>query len=116
MRLETNWRWQSLSLAEQRRFLRHFRPFWDTHHHRMAPQIGTVVHDSLRDGSLEVLAGPARGFRLLEDGVEMSIAISTSEAPSYRRAVDAAFGIAPGIYRHARDPRAGPGPGSEVVG
>lgn len=61
--------------ANQRRFLRHLRPFWDTHRHRMAPQIAAMVHQSLRDGSLEVLAGRTRGFRLFEDGVEVSIAL-----------------------------------------
>jgi uncharacterized NAD(P)/FAD-binding protein YdhS len=75
MRLETNRHWQALSFAEQRRFLRHLRPFWDTHRHRMAPQIGTVVQGSLRDGSLEVLAGRTSGMRLVEDGVEVSIAM-----------------------------------------
>src|ERR1039457_2519182 len=43
--------------------------------HRMAPQIGTVVHGSLRDGSLEVLTGRTYGLRLVQDGVEVSIAI-----------------------------------------
>jgi uncharacterized NAD(P)/FAD-binding protein YdhS len=69
IRPETNRYWQGLTVTEQRRFLRHLRPFWDTHRHRMAPQIGAVVQDSLRDGSLEVLAGrtsrpsPGRGRR-----------------------------------------------------
>jgi uncharacterized NAD(P)/FAD-binding protein YdhS len=75
MRLKTNRHWQALSFAEQRRFLRHLRPFWDTHRHRMAPQIGTMVDESLRDGSLEMLAGRTRGLRLVQDGVEVSIAI-----------------------------------------
>src|ERR1022692_2690814 len=76
IRPETNRDWQALSFAEQRRFLRHLRPLWDTHSHRMAPQIGTVVHGSLRDGSLEVLTGRTYGLRLVQDGVEVSIAIS----------------------------------------
>lgn len=74
IRPETNRHWQSLEVADQRRFLRHLRPFWDSHRHRMAPQIGAVVHQSIRDGSLEVLAGRTRGFRLLGDGVEVNIA------------------------------------------
>ncbi|MGA3041681.1 MAG: hypothetical protein ABSF54_12920 [Bryobacteraceae bacterium] len=75
MRPETNRIWQGLSVAEQFRFLRRVRPFWDTHRHRMAPQIGTVVQHSLSDGSLEVLAGRTRGFHLVEDGVEVTIAL-----------------------------------------
>ncbi|MGA2575632.1 MAG: FAD/NAD(P)-binding protein [Bryobacteraceae bacterium] len=75
IRPETNQCWQALSFAEQRSFLRHLRPFWDTHRHRMAPQIGMAVEGSLRDGSLEVLAGRTRGFRLTVDGVEVNIAL-----------------------------------------
>src|ERR1022692_4521579 len=75
IRPATNRDWQGLSFAEQRRFLRHLRPLWDTHSHRMAPQIGTVVHGSLRDGSLEVLAGRIRGLCLVQHGVEVIIAI-----------------------------------------
>jgi uncharacterized NAD(P)/FAD-binding protein YdhS len=75
IRPETNHLWQALSFAEQRRFLRHLRPFWDTHRHRMAPQVGAVVQGSLRDGSLEVLAGRTRSFRLMDDGVEVSVAM-----------------------------------------
>jgi uncharacterized NAD(P)/FAD-binding protein YdhS len=41
----------------------------------MAPQIGMAVEGSLRDGSLEVLAGRTRGFRLTVDGVEVNIAL-----------------------------------------
>ena len=75
IRPETNRCWQGFTVTEQRRFLRHLRPFWDTHRHRMAPQIGAVVQDSLRDGSLEILAGRTRGLRLVEDGVEVRIAL-----------------------------------------
>jgi uncharacterized NAD(P)/FAD-binding protein YdhS len=75
IRLKTNRHWQAWSFAEQRRFLRHVRPFWDTHRHRMAPQIGTMVDESLRNGSLEVMAGRTRALRLLQDGVEVSIAM-----------------------------------------
>jgi uncharacterized NAD(P)/FAD-binding protein YdhS len=78
IRPETDTRWQALSFAEQRRFLRHLRPFWDTHRHRMAPQIGTVVHEAVRVGSLEVLAGRTRGLRLARDGVEVSLAMRAS--------------------------------------
>jgi uncharacterized NAD(P)/FAD-binding protein YdhS len=75
MRPETNRCWQALSIGDQRRYLRHLRPFWDTHRHRMAPEIGTVVDEMLRHGRLRVTAGRVRGFRLCADGLEASIAM-----------------------------------------
>jgi len=73
IRPDTNAYWQACSALEQRRFLRHLRPFWDTHRHRMAPQIGATVHSSLRDGTLKVLAGSTRGMRLAADGLEVDV-------------------------------------------
>jgi len=31
--------WQSLPLPERRRFMRHIRPFWESHRHRAAPSV-----------------------------------------------------------------------------
>jgi uncharacterized NAD(P)/FAD-binding protein YdhS len=39
--------WKSLSEAEKGRFLRHLRPWWDVHRHRIAPQIAGRI-DALR--------------------------------------------------------------------
>ncbi len=35
--------WQSLTHDEQRRFLRHGRPWWDVHRHRIAPEVAATV-------------------------------------------------------------------------
>ncbi len=78
LRPQTNPHWQALTTADQRRFLRHARPFWDTHRHRMAPQIGTVVENSLSDGSLEVLAGRTRDIALSESGLQITVALRGS--------------------------------------
>ena len=48
--------WKSLSEAEKGRFLRHLRPWWDVHRHRIAPQIAGRV-DALRaQGRFEMAA------------------------------------------------------------
>ncbi len=52
--------WQRLNIAEQRRFLRHLRVFWDTHRYRIAPQAEAVLQRRRQDGSLCVLAATLR--------------------------------------------------------
>jgi uncharacterized NAD(P)/FAD-binding protein YdhS len=49
--------WQSLTLAEQRRFLRHVRPYWDVHRHRMAPAVATRISKLLDAGRLRIYGG-----------------------------------------------------------
>ncbi len=49
--------WQGLSEAEQRRFLRHLRPWWDVHRHRIAPAVAARIETMRDEGRLEVMAG-----------------------------------------------------------
>jgi uncharacterized NAD(P)/FAD-binding protein YdhS len=49
--------WQSLSLADQRRFLRHMRSYWDTHRHRLAPSVFQMIQTMRAEGGLKVIAG-----------------------------------------------------------
>ena len=49
--------WQGLDLTEQRRFLRHARPWWDVHRHRIAPEVAEQLKRRIADGRLEVVAG-----------------------------------------------------------
>lgn len=49
--------WQSFSHAEQRRFLRHVRPWWDVHRHRIAPEVSGRIKRLVQLGQLEIVAG-----------------------------------------------------------
>ncbi len=49
--------WQQLPEREQRRFLRHLAPFWDTHRHRAAVPIARQVDAERAAGRLNSLAG-----------------------------------------------------------
>ena len=49
--------WQSLEDAAQRRFLRHARPWWDVHRHRIAPEVARTLAQLIGEGRLEILAG-----------------------------------------------------------
>lgn len=57
LRPVTQMLWGALSAAERRRFLRHLRPFWDIHRHRLAPTVAERI-DALRtSGRLSFAAG-----------------------------------------------------------
>jgi uncharacterized NAD(P)/FAD-binding protein YdhS len=48
--------WRGLSEAEQRRFLRHLRPWWDVHRHRIAPPVAARIEGMRVSGRLEIAA------------------------------------------------------------
>ncbi len=49
--------WLSLNDSERRRFLRHARPYWDAHRHRIAPQLGRFLESLFESGRLRLSAG-----------------------------------------------------------
>ena len=65
--------WQSLSEDQQRRFLRHARPWWDVHRHRIAPEVAQVLARLISEGRLQVVAGRIAGARPLSGAVEVEI-------------------------------------------
>jgi uncharacterized NAD(P)/FAD-binding protein YdhS len=48
--------WSSLSPSARQQFLRHARPWWGIHRHRIAPQVEARIADALRSGRLVVMA------------------------------------------------------------
>jgi uncharacterized NAD(P)/FAD-binding protein YdhS len=49
--------WQELRLADRQRFIRHLRPYWDVHRHRIAPAVADAIAEARRYGQLQVVAG-----------------------------------------------------------
>lgn len=49
--------WQTLSLEDRQRFLRHLRPWWDVHRHRMPIAIAGRIAAARASGQLRVHAG-----------------------------------------------------------
>ena len=49
--------WQDLDSEQQRRFLRHARPWWDVHRHRIAPEVAATIARLIAEGRLEIMAG-----------------------------------------------------------
>lgn len=48
--------WRAASAGERNRFLRHLRPYWDVHRHRIAPQVAARLAAMQAEGRLEVRA------------------------------------------------------------
>lgn len=65
--------WQQLPLAEQRRFLRHLRPWWDVHRYRIAPQVSDVLDKSQASGRLHLLAARLTAARSTEEGIHLTL-------------------------------------------
>jgi uncharacterized NAD(P)/FAD-binding protein YdhS len=63
--------WRAAPEAEQRRFLRHLRAWWDVHRHRTAPAVGERIQALMHAGRLEVAAGRLLGLRAGDDGFEL---------------------------------------------
>ena len=45
---------------ERARLLRHLRPYWDIHRHRMAPPAAAIIQTLLGNGGLRILRGRVR--------------------------------------------------------
>jgi uncharacterized NAD(P)/FAD-binding protein YdhS len=62
--------WRGFSDAERKRFLRHLRPWWDVHRHRIAPAVAARIEAMRSQGRLDIVAGRIAGV----DGEEVTIA------------------------------------------
>lgn len=82
--------WQGLSSDEQRRFLRHARPWWDVHRHRIAPEVGATIARIIAEGRLEIIAGRIVAAR--ESGSGLRVEYQRRGSSSVRE-MTFAFGI-----------------------
>jgi uncharacterized NAD(P)/FAD-binding protein YdhS len=74
-----------LSPEQQRRFLRHARPWWDVHRHRIAPEVAQTIASLIAEGRLEVVAGRVISASETEDAIEVELRRRGSRDPSSRR-------------------------------
>lgn len=57
LRTKTAATWKGMNAIERRRFLRHVRQLWETHRHRMAPEIHNKLEELIDDQIVTVVAG-----------------------------------------------------------
>jgi uncharacterized NAD(P)/FAD-binding protein YdhS len=63
--------WGGLSLEDRRRFLRHVRPIWDVHRHRLSPAAAQELQRLQVAGRLTVRAGSIESTTLTDAGIEV---------------------------------------------
>lgn len=65
--------WGALDPEEQRRVVRHLRPFWDAHRFRAAPQVNAVLDRKIADGSLELKKARLGAVDRIPDGFAVTL-------------------------------------------
>jgi uncharacterized NAD(P)/FAD-binding protein YdhS len=83
---ETNWQsvfdalrcqaqpvWRQLPEPEKRRVLRHLRPFWDVHRHRLPPQVAAALARRVSTGGLTIRAASIAGAALTDGKMDVSL-------------------------------------------
>ena len=60
--------WQAMSLQDRAGFLRHLRPWWDVHRHRMPGPVADRIDAARERGQLCIHPGRIRAFRM-DDGM-----------------------------------------------
>lgn len=91
LRPHNNELWHALDLDQRKRFLRHLRPWWDIHRHRVAPQIGEQIDAAKARGQLSIVSGRVEIGQTTDDKVEVTIVRRGSdvrEKRSFDRVVD----------------------------
>lgn len=73
MRPQTQALWRNLPLEERRRFLRHVRPYWEVHRHRLAPQVAAEIADLQDSKQLSVMAGRIMGIEAGKQKLSMTV-------------------------------------------
>jgi uncharacterized NAD(P)/FAD-binding protein YdhS len=63
--------WQSFDERQQRRFLRHARPWWDVLRHRIAPEVAATIVRMVEEGRLEIIAGRIVGMEDAGDAISV---------------------------------------------
>jgi uncharacterized NAD(P)/FAD-binding protein YdhS len=61
--------WQTMSPADRARFMRHLRPWWDVHRHRMAGFVADRIDQARASGQLRIHAGRVQRYALQGDRV-----------------------------------------------
>jgi uncharacterized NAD(P)/FAD-binding protein YdhS len=71
--------WLGFSWDERARFMRHVRPFWEAHRHRIAPATASIIQSLEADGRLKFHAGRLVSLRDASEGASALVKIRGKE-------------------------------------
>ena len=83
MRPHSHATWGSFDPEQRARFLRHARPWWDVHRHRIAPEVSARLKAMIGEGRLEIVAG--RIVRMDKQDSAVVVAYSRRHSPTPNR-------------------------------
>ncbi|WP_447911363.1 FAD/NAD(P)-binding protein [Brevundimonas bullata] len=73
--------WRAATTKERARFLRHLRPWWDVHRHRIAPQVEARLNALIADHRLTVRAARIRDVSASAEAVTAALDPHTDRTP-----------------------------------
>jgi uncharacterized NAD(P)/FAD-binding protein YdhS len=76
--------WQTMTVADRTRFLRHLRPWWDTHRHRVSGPVAARITAARDSGQLRIIAGRIRNYTVGADGL-----VDVTYRPRFKDTLDA---------------------------
>ena len=83
--------WRHFSLAERKRFIRHVRPIWDTHRHRIPAEHASVIERLQSSHRLQIVAGRLLECVHREGALTVSFRARGSHQETCTRVFDGAF-------------------------
>lgn len=83
--------WRAADAPTRARFLRHLRPWWDVHRHRIAPSVSARLRSLVESGRMEVVAAKTCRVGAVEGGIEVDYrprGTDTIVTRRFRRAIN----------------------------
>jgi uncharacterized NAD(P)/FAD-binding protein YdhS len=93
LRPYTHGLWSALPQAERRRFLRHARALWDSHRHRMAPEIGARIEALRARGFFTAVRGRIRSGEADAGTLRLRVEVFRRGAGPVERTIEARWAV-----------------------
>jgi uncharacterized NAD(P)/FAD-binding protein YdhS len=65
--------WHRMPARERERFVRHVRPFWETHRHRMSTRVAEEINGLIARGELSIVAGRVADVTPESESIHVSV-------------------------------------------